>query len=95
MNNVAIVILNWNGVNYLEQFLSKVVQFSGDCRIILADNASTDDSLNFVLDNFPQIEIIINDENGGFSKGYNDALKLVNSEFYILLFQLPLKINYF
>lgn len=85
MNNVAIVILNWNGVNYLKQFLSKVVEYSGDCRIILADNASTDDSVEFVLDNFPQVEIIINDENGGFSKGYNDALKLINSEFYILL----------
>jgi GT2 family glycosyltransferase len=85
LNNVAIVILNWNGVNYLKQFLSKVVEYSGDCRIILADNASTDDSVEFVLDNFPQVEIIINDENGGFSKGYNDALKLINSEFYILL----------
>ncbi len=85
MNNVAIVILNWNGVNYLKQFLSKVVEYSGDCRIVLADNASTDDSVEFVLDNFPQVEIVINDENGGFSKGYNDALKLINSEFYILL----------
>ena len=85
MNNVAIVILNWNGVNYLEKFLGKVVQYSGDCRIILADNASTDDSIEFVLENFPQVEILINDENGGFSKGYNDALKLINSEYYILL----------
>ena len=85
MNNVSIVILNWNGVNYLKQFLSKVVEFSGDCRIILADNASTDDSIEFVLENFPQVEIVMNDENGGFSKGYNDALKFINSEFYILL----------
>ncbi len=85
MNNVAIVILNWNGVNYLKQFLSKVVDYSGDCRIILADNASTDDSIEFVLENFPQVEIVMNDENGGFSKGYNDALKFINSEFYILL----------
>ena len=85
MNNVAIVILNWNGINYLKQFLSKVVEYSGDCRIILADNASTDDSIEFVLDNFPQVEIVMNDENGGFAKGYNDSLKFINSEFYILL----------
>lgn len=85
MENVAIVILNWNGKKYLEQFLSNVISYSGNCRIILADNASTDDSVDFVLENFPTVEIIINDENGGFAKGYNDALKQIDSEFYILL----------
>lgn len=85
MNTIAIVILNWNGRNYLEQFLSKVVLYSGDCRIIVADNASTDDSIQYLKDYFPQVEIIQNTENGGFAKGYNDALKLVDSEFYLLL----------
>ena len=85
MNNVAIVILNWNGKNYLEQFLEKVILYSNDCRIIVADNASTDDSVSFIKTNFPQVEIILNNENGGFAKGYNDALKQVDSEFYLLL----------
>lgn len=85
MNSIAIVILNWNGRNYLEEFLSKVVSYSGDCKIIVADNASTDDSIQYLKENFPQVEIIQNKENGGFAKGYNDALKLVNSEFYLLL----------
>ncbi len=85
MNNVAIVILNWNGKSHLENFLEKVVLYSGNCRIILADNASTDDSIEYVRKNFPTVEIIQNQENGGFAKGYNDALKFVEAEFYILL----------
>lgn len=85
MNTIAIVILNWNGRNYLEQFLSKVVLYSGDCKIIVADNASTDDSIQYLKEYFPQVEIIQNIENGGFAKGYNDALKCVDSEFYLLL----------
>ena len=85
MNNVAIVILNWNGKSHLENFLEKVVLYSGNCRIILADNASTDDSIEYVRKNFPSVEIIQNKENGGFAKGYNDALKFVEAEFYILL----------
>lgn len=85
MNNVAIVILNWNGKKFLEQFLEKVIAYSGDCRIVVADNASTDDSLEYVLNTFPQLEIVINDENGGFAKGYNDALKQIDAEFYLLL----------
>lgn len=85
MNRIAIVILNWNGKNYLEQFLQKVVLYSEGCRIIVADNASSDDSIQYLKENFPQVEIIQNTENGGFAKGYNDALKQVQSEFYVLL----------
>jgi len=85
LNKIAIVILNWNGVKYLEKFLEKVVLYSGDCRIVLADNASSDDSVAFVQKAFPQVEIVLNSENGGFAKGYNDALKRIDAEFYILL----------
>jgi GT2 family glycosyltransferase len=85
LNRVAIVILNWNGQHFLEQFLEKVVLHAGACRVILADNASTDQSVAFVAAHFPQVEIIVNTENGGFAKGYNDALKKVNAEFYVLL----------
>lgn len=85
MRELSIVILNWNGCNYLRQFLPSVTAFSGDARIILADNASTDDSVYFVRENYPAVEIIVNIENGGFAKGYNDALKHVKSKYYLLL----------
>jgi GT2 family glycosyltransferase len=84
-SQVAVVILNWNGQNYLEQFLPSVIKHSGNARIVVADNASTDDSVAFVQANYPQIEIIVNDENGGFAKGYNDAFKKVDAEYYLLL----------
>ncbi len=85
LNKIAVVILNWNGVSFLKDFLPKVIQFSGNARIIVADNNSSDDSVSFVKSNFPQVEIIINEENGGFAKGYNDALKHVDSPYYLLL----------
>lgn len=85
MRKLSIVILNWNGHNYLEKFLPSVTAFSSDARIILADNASTDHSVDFVRMNYPDIEIIINTSNGGFAKGYNDALKQVDSDYYLLL----------
>lgn len=85
MNQIAIVILNWNGKHFLKDFLPSVIKHSGDARIVVADNASTDDSISFLLQEFPNIEIIQNDQNGGFAKGYNDALKKVDSKFYLLL----------
>jgi len=85
MKDVAIVILNWNGKAYLEQFLGAVVQFADGARVVVADNASTDDSLNFVRNHFPNVEIVENEKNGGFAKGYNDALKRIKSKFYLLL----------
>jgi GT2 family glycosyltransferase len=83
--DVAVVILNWNGVQYLKQFLPNVIKYSQPYRIVLADNASTDCSVAYVRENFPDVEIIINLENGGFAKGYNDALKKISAEFYVLL----------
>lgn len=85
MKRVAVVILNYNGKGYLEKFLPTVIAFSPDAEIIVADNQSTDDSVQFLEQNYPSIRLIINDENGGFAKGYNDALKQVESEFYVLL----------
>jgi len=85
MNDLAVVILNWNGVGFLEKFLEKVVRHSGDAQIIVADNASTDNSISYLESNFPGIRIIKNDENGGFAKGYNDALKQVDSKYYMIL----------
>lgn len=85
MKSVAVVILNYNGKHYLEKFLPTVIEHSKTARVIVADNCSTDDSVAFIQKNFPQTELIINEANGGFAKGYNDALKQVDSEYYILL----------
>ena len=83
---VAVVILNWNGKNFLEKFLPSVVACNSSySQLIVADNASTDDSVIFLKNNYPQIKIIQNTENGGFAKGYNDALKYVEAEYYVLL----------
>ena len=85
MKSLAIVILNWNGKHFLEKFLPAVCDYSGNATIVLADNASTDDSVDYVRRSFPEIQIIVNESNGGFAKGYNDALKHVDAEFYLLL----------
>lgn len=85
LNRTAIVILNWNGKTFLEQFLPSVISHSKGARIIVADNASTDQSCEFLRTNFPNVELIQNTSNGGFAKGYNEALQLVDSEFYVLL----------
>jgi len=83
---VAIVILNWNGKKYLEQFLPFVLSSTYiNKRIIVADNASTDESLFFLKKNYPEVEIIQNNCNEGFAKGYNLALKQVKSDYYVLL----------
>lgn len=85
MADVAVVILNFNGASYLRQFLPSVVEHSPDADIIVADNASTDDSVNFLKENFPDIRLIILNENLGYAGGYNAALTEVNHEFSILL----------
>ncbi len=86
ISKIAIVILNWNGKLLLEKFLPYLIKYnSPDAEIIIADNASKDDSISFVQTNYPDIRIIKNNENGGFSKGYNDALSQVDAEYYVLL----------
>lgn len=84
--SVAIVILNWNGKNFLEKFLPSVTASTYlNKRIIVADNASTDDSLDFLKIHYPSVEIIIHSKNEGFAKGYNDALAQVDTDYYVLL----------
>jgi len=86
MPKVAIVILNWNGRHYLQQFLPSVLQTTyPDFEIIVADNASSDDSISFLTKTYPQIRVIQLSENYGFAKGYNEALKQVQAEYYVLL----------
>ncbi len=84
--SVAIVILNWNGKHFLEKFLPSVMASDYEnLSIIVADNASTDDSVSFLQTHYPSVRIIINTVNEGFAKGYNTALKQVSADYYILL----------
>lgn len=85
MKKIAVVILNWNGVKLLEQFLPSVVQFSPEATVYVADNASTDDSVAFVKANFPTVQIVRNSANFGFAEGYNEALKEIDAEIYALV----------
>ncbi len=83
---LAVVILNWNGKKFLEQFLPQVIACSHPyAEVVVADNASTDDSVAFLREKFPEIRVIVNDSNGGFSKGYNNALKQIDAQYYCLL----------
>ncbi|NJX16304.1 glycosyltransferase family 2 protein [Tamlana crocina] len=83
--SIAIVILNWNGKALLEQFLPSVIKHSKAAAVYVADNASTDGSVAFVENEFPSVKIIKNAENGGYAKGYNDALKQVDADIFCLL----------
>lgn len=82
---IAVVILNWNGVKLLEQFLPSVIQFSTEATIYVADNASTDASVDYVKKNFPIVRIIENKSNKGFAGGYNEALEYVDAELFALV----------
>lgn len=82
---IAVVILNWNGARLLEQFLPSIVSFSDEATIYVADNASTDTSIEVVKSKFPSVKIIQNDSNYGFANGYNVALKNIEEAYYCLL----------
>ena len=83
--DIAVVILNWNGQKWLEKFLPTVIEKSSMANIYIADNASTDNSVNFIGDNFPSVKIIQNQLNEGYAKGYNDALKDLKEKYFVLL----------
>ncbi|WP_299099771.1 glycosyltransferase family 2 protein [uncultured Winogradskyella sp.] len=83
--DLAVVILNWNGKALLEQFLPSVIKYSNDAVIYVADNASTDDSVEFIAKTFPMVKVIKNTENGGYAKGYNEALQHVEEPLLCLL----------
>lgn len=83
---VSIVILNWNGKEHLRTFLPSVLASTyANKRVIVADNGSTDDSVAFLQQYFPQVEILVSAVNEGFAKGYNTALGQVTSDYYVLL----------
>lgn len=82
---IAVVILNWNGAKLLEQFLPSVVAYSNEANIYVADNASTDNSIAVIKEQFPSVQIIQNEGNFGFAMGYNVALQNVEEPYYALV----------
>lgn len=87
MIKVAVVILNWNGKAFLEQFLPSVTSMSSsdDVEVWVADNGSTDDSLEFLAHAYPEVKTLVLDKNYGFTGGYNRALKQISAKYYVLL----------
>ncbi|MET4073459.1 glycosyltransferase family 2 protein [Hymenobacter sp. UYCo722] len=83
--DVAIVILNWNGAGFLARFLPSVLAHADGARVIVADNASTDDSIELLARDFPTVELLLLERNFGFCEGYNQALAQVDSPFFVLL----------
>ncbi|MCZ2223034.1 MAG: glycosyltransferase family 2 protein [Chitinophagales bacterium] len=84
--SVAIVILNYNGLNFLQQFLPSVIASTyANKKIIVADNASTDNSIQWLKENYPNIHLLLSTENRGYAGGYNWALKNIEADYYALL----------
>lgn len=83
---VSIAILNWNGRHFLQQFLPSVMASSWANReIVVIDNASTDDSVQYLRENFPSVKIVQNAANFGYTKGYNEGLKHLTADYFVLL----------
>ncbi|MBP5381242.1 MAG: glycosyltransferase family 2 protein, partial [Bacteroidaceae bacterium] len=85
MKKVTIVILNWNGVCMMRRFLPSVVQNSPDAEVVVVDNGSSDDSIQYLETEMPQVRIVKLDRNYGFAEGYHRGLKEIESEYYLLL----------
>lgn len=86
MDKTAIVILNWNGVEMLTRFLPNVLDYSrGEAVVYVADNASTDNSLEVLKMHFPEVRVIVLEKNWGFAEGYDRALGQIDAEYYVLL----------
>lgn len=81
----AVVILNWNGKHWLEKFLANVIRYSPNAEVMVADNNSTDGSVSYLHEYYPNIRIIQNDGNYGYAKGYNLALQQIDAEYFVLL----------
>ena len=83
--NTAVVVLNWNGINWLKKFLPILIEKSKGANIYIADNASTDNSVDYVNNNFPNVKVLKNFSNEGYAKGYNDSLETLKEEFFVLI----------
>lgn len=85
MAKTAIVILNFNGLKFLTEFLPTVVAYSSDAEVYVVDNASSDNSSAYVREHFKTIKIIQFEQNHGFTRGYNLALQKIEADYYVLL----------
>lgn len=85
MHKTAVVILNYNGVDFLRQFLPGVIANSPDADVIVADNCSTDTSLDYLRTEYPDLRLIVFKENHGFTGGYNRAIAQITHEYSVLL----------
>lgn len=85
MEKTAVIILNWNGAQMLRTYLPSVVAHTTDAEVIVADNGSTDDSLQVLADEFPTVKTIVLEKNFGFAEGYNRAIEQVDSKYVVLL----------
>ena len=83
--NCSVIILNWNGAEMLRRYLPSVVQYTPDADVIVADNGSTDNSLEVLSNEFPSVQTILLDKNYGFAEGYNRAIEQVDSKYVVLL----------
>ncbi|MFZ1665433.1 MAG: glycosyltransferase family 2 protein [Flavobacteriales bacterium] len=84
--DTAVVILNWNGRHWLERFLPTVLEHSAHAaRVIVADNGSTDGSVDWLRKEMPAVEVIAMPTNEGFAGGYNKALAQVDTTYFLLL----------
>ena len=85
-SKVAIVILNWNGLKMLAQYLPTVIDYSRmDADIWVADNASTDESIEFITAHYPMVNTLRLEKNYGFAEGYNRCLQEIEADYYVLL----------
>lgn len=85
MKKIAVIILNWNGAKLLQEFLPSVVNYSKEATVYVIDNASTDDSLRVLTEEFPSVKVIQNTANYGFAQGYNQGLQFIEEEIYCLV----------
>lgn len=87
MKPIAVIILNWNGAELLKQFLPSVVKYNSDdiADVVVADNGSTDNSLEILANEFPSVKVLSFSENYGYAEGYNRAIKQLGYEYSVLL----------
>ena len=83
--DIAVVILSWNGIEWIKKFLPTIIDKSSNANIYVADNASTDGTVDYIKENFTNVNVIQNYSNEGYAKGYNDALKNLNEKYFVLI----------
>ena len=83
--DIAVVILSWNGIEWIKTFLPTIIDKSSNANIYVADNASTDGTVEYIKENFTNVNVIQNYSNDGYAKGYNDALKNLNEKYFVLI----------